>query len=77
MQSYLSILTSAKGSGRLQTTKGGHMKLFIYASPVFWIIALIALFYGVYLTGVEHGRLQGLQCGTDTECEVLEDMLNR
>ncbi|MGL5935287.1 MAG: hypothetical protein ACRCZI_06650 [Cetobacterium sp.] len=30
-----------------------------------------------YLMGVEHGRLQGLQCGTDTECEVLEDMLNR
>ena len=56
------------------------MKLFIYTSSALWVvalIALIALFYGVYLTGIEHGRLQGLQCGTDTECEVLADMLDR
>lgn len=53
------------------------MKLFIWTSSALWIVALITLFYGVYLTGVEHGRLQGLQCGTDTECEVLEDMLAR
>lgn len=54
-----------------------NQKVFNYTSSVLWIVALIALFYGVYLTGVEHGRLQGLQCGTDTECEALEDMLNR
>jgi hypothetical protein len=54
-----------------------NQKIFNYTSSVLWIVTLIALVYGVYLTGVEHGRLQGLQCGTDTECEVLADMLNR
>ncbi len=53
------------------------MKLFIWTSSALWIVALITLFYGVYLTGVEHGRLQGLECGTDTECEVLADILDR
>lgn len=54
-----------------------NQKVFNYTSSILWVVALIALFYGVYLTGVKHGRLQGLQCGTDTECEVLEDMLAR
>ena len=58
-------------------TNGNSYSLFIYTSSALWVVALIALFYGVYLTGVEHGRLQGLQCGTDTECEVLADMLER
>lgn len=53
------------------------MKLFVVTSSILWVVALITLFYSVYLTGVEHGRLQGLQCGTDTECEVLADMLER
>lgn len=58
-------------------TNGNSYSLFICTSSALWVVALIALFYGVYLTGVEHGRLQGLQCGTDTECEVLADMLDR
>ncbi len=54
-----------------------YTKAFIFTSSLLWVATLIGLFYGVYLTGVEHGRLQGLQCGTDTECEILEDMLSR
>ena len=64
-------------SGILQTTKGDRMKLAIYASIWICTIAILASILGVYYIGVEHGRLQGLQCGTDTECEVLADMLDR
>lgn len=61
----------------MRHNNGGTMKLFIMTSSILWVIAVIGLFISVYLVGVEHGRLQGLQRGTDTECEVLEDMLSR
>jgi hypothetical protein len=57
--------------------EGQMMKAFIYTSSALWIVALIVLLYGIYRTGVEHGKLQGLECGTDTECEVLADILSR
>jgi hypothetical protein len=54
-----------------------YQKAFNYISGLLWIVSIICLFIAVYQTGVEHGKLDGLECGTDTECEVLEDMLSR
>ena len=53
------------------------MKAFIYLSAAMWVVALLVALTLAYQLGVKDGRLQGLQCGTDTECEVLEDMLAR
>ena len=54
-----------------------YRKAWIYTWIGYSIIVAGLLIYLAYQTGIEQGRLQGLECGTDTECEVLEDMLSR
>jgi hypothetical protein len=52
-------------------------KALAYMMMTWGVLVIGILFYTVYNIGVTDGRLQGLECATDTECEVLHDMLDR